>query len=58
MINKKSIIFITGQNGVVGSSVVSALKKNGFKINTYYYRQKKLNLLETKKVFNFIKKKK
>ena len=57
MINKKSKIFITGHNGLVGSSVFNALKKDDFK-NLITVNKEKLNLLDTKKVFNFIKKKK
>lgn len=56
MVNKKSKIFITGHKGLVGSSVYNLLKKNGFK-NLIIIDKKKLDLLDTKKVYRFIKKK-
>ena len=56
MVNKKSKIFITGHKGLVGSSVYNLLKNNGFK-NLIIIDKKKLDLLDTKKVYRFIKKK-
>lgn len=57
MINKYSKIFITGHKGLVGSSVYSLLKRKGFK-NLIIASKKQLNLLDTKKVEKFFKKKK
>lgn len=57
MINKNSKIFITGHKGLVGSSVLNKLKKEGFK-NLIIIEKKKLNLLNTNNVQKFIKKKK
>ncbi len=57
MINKNSRIFITGHKGLVGSSVFQLLTNNGFnKIVTA--DKEKINLLDERKVFNFIKDKK
>ena len=49
--NKK--IYIAGHRGMVGSSLISYLKK--YNINRLIYSEKKLNLLDKKKVANFIK---
>ena len=57
MINKHSKIFITGHKGLVGSSVYSLLKKKGYR-NIIIASRKELNLLDTKKVEQFFKKKK
>ena len=57
MINKQSIIFITGHNGLVGSSVVRRLKIFGYK-NLITIEKKKLDLRDQKKVFLFFKKNK
>jgi nucleoside-diphosphate-sugar epimerase len=40
MINKKSLIFVTGHNGMVGSSVVRRLKFWGYK-NILFIEKKK-----------------
>ena len=53
MINSNSKIFITGHKGLVGSAVYSLLKKKKFK-KLIIADKKKLNLLNTKKVFNFV----
>ena len=57
MLNKKSKIFIAGHKGMVGSSIYKKLKKNGYK-NLIVADKKKLNLLDQKKVYNYLKKKK
>lgn len=57
MINKHSKIFITGHKGLVGSSVYSLLEKKGYK-NLIIANRNQLNLIDTKKVEQFFKKKK
>jgi len=57
MINKRSIIFITGHKGLVGSSVLRRLKIFGYK-NLLTIEKKKLDLRDQKKVFLFFKKNK
>lgn len=56
-INKKSKIFIAGHNGMVGSAIKRKFEFKGFK-NIITIDKKKLNLLDQKKVFKFLKKKK
>ena len=56
-INKKSKIFIAGHNGMVGSSLCRKFNENGFK-NILTVEKKKVNLLDQKAVFKFLKKKK
>ena len=50
--NKLKKIFVAGHNGMVGSSIVRCLKKNGYK-NIITQSKKKLNLLNQKKTYNF-----
>ena len=57
MIKKNSKIYIAGHKGLVGSSVLNLLKKNGYK-NLIVSEKYKLNLLNKNKVETFIKKKK
>ena len=57
MLNKKSKIYISGHNGLVGSAILRRLKLLGFK-NLLTVSKKKLDLTNEKKVFNFIKKNK
>ena len=57
MISKKSKIFIAGHRGMVGSSIHRKLKKIGYK-NLLLVDKKKLNLLDQKKVHNFLLKNK
>lgn len=57
MINKNSKIFVTGHNGMVGSSIIRILKKKGFK-KIITASKSKLNLLNQNKVKNFLKKNK
>ena len=55
MINKHSKIFITGHKGLVGSSVYSLLEKKGYK-NLIIANRNQLNLIDTKRWNNFLKK--
>ena len=55
MINKKSKIFIAGHRGMVGSSIYRKLKKLGYK-NLIVADKKILNLLDQKKVYDYLKK--
>ena len=57
MIKKNSKIFVAGHNGLIGSSVVSLLKKKGYK-NILTENRKKLDLRNEKKVDIFFKEKK
>ena len=52
MISKKSRIFVTGHNGLVGSAVVRRLKYHGYN-NIILIEKKKLDLRNQQKVFNF-----
>ena len=54
---KNDTIFIAGHKGLVGSSVLSILKKKGFK-KIITVNRKKLDLRDYKKVEIFFKKKK
>ena len=57
MLKKKSKIYISGHNGLVGSAILRRLKLQGYK-NLLTISKKKLDLTNEKKVFNFIKKNK
>ena len=57
MITKNSKIFIAGHNGLVGNAVYRKLKSKKYK-RLIVENKKKLDLLDTKKVDNFFKKKK
>ena len=57
MIKKNSSIFVTGHNGLVGSSVVRRLRLIGFK-KIITKTRKQLDLRNQKKVDFFFKKKK
>ncbi len=63
MKNKKKLIklndkiFLTGHNGLVGSSVLKKLKQKGFK-KIIVANKKNLNLLDQKKVLKFFKRNK
>ena len=57
MLSKKSIIFVSGHNGLVGSSVVRRLKFHGYN-NIIFRTKKELDLKNQFKVFNFFKKNK
>ena len=54
---KTDKIFVAGHNGLVGSSVVKILKKNGYK-NLFLVNRKNLDLRDYKKVKKFFKRKK
>ena len=57
MLNKKTKIFIAGHKGMVGSSILKKLLINGY-TNLIFADKKKLNLLDQKKVFRYLKKNK
>ena len=54
MIQKKSKIFVTGHNGLVGSAVVRRLMHHGYK-NIVTIIRKKLDLRNQEQVFNFFR---
>jgi len=55
LIKKNSKIFLTGHSGLVGSSIFNKLKFLGFQ-NIITINKKKLNLINQKDVFTFLKK--
>ena len=55
MINKNSKIFLAGHNGMVGSAILRKLKNMRFK-KIFVKSKKELNLIDQKKVFNYVKK--
>jgi len=57
MINKKNKIFLTGHRGMVGSAIYRRLKDLGYK-KIIVAPRKKLDLLDQKKTFDFLKKNK
>jgi GDP-L-fucose synthase len=57
VLSKKSLIFVSGHNGLVGSSVVRRLKFHGYN-NIICRTRKELDLKNQLKVFNFFKKNK
>ena len=57
MISYKSKIFVTGHKGLVGSAIVRKLKSKGYK-NILVADRKKLDLLDKKNFFQFLKKNK
>ncbi len=56
-IRKNDKIFLAGHKGLVGSSVLKRLKSEGYS-KVIISSKKNLNLLDQKKVFNFLKKSK
>lgn len=56
-IKKTDKIFVSGHTGLVGSAIIRELKKKGYK-KIITATRKKLDLIDQKKVFNFLKKKK
>ena len=54
---KNSKIFLAGHNGLVGSAIYNKLKLDGYK-KIIVKNRKELDLKNSKKVFNFLKKKK
>ena len=57
IIKKEDKIFVAGHMGLVGSSIVRKLKEKGYK-NLIFIDKKKINLLNQKKVFTFLKRNK
>ena len=57
MVKKTDKIFVAGHRGLIGSAILRKLKSYGYK-RIITIDKKKLNLLDQKKVFNFLKKKK
>jgi len=57
MLNKKSLIYVAGHKGLVGSAIIRQLKIKGYK-NNLTVDKKKLDLTIQKNVFNFLKKNK
>ena len=55
MINKNSKIYVAGHTGLVGSSVLKALKKRGFK-KIFFKKSSELDLRDQQKVFRYLKK--
>jgi len=55
MIKKKSLIYVAGHKGLVGSAILRNLKKKGYN-NILTIDKKKLDLTIQKNVFNFLKK--
>ena len=57
MLNKNSKIFLAGHGGLVGNAILKQLINKGYK-NIITVTKKKLDLINQKKVFDFIKAKK
>ncbi len=57
MINKNSVIFVTGHSGLVGSAIIRKLDALGYK-KVITIKRNKLDLRDQKKVFNFFTKNK
>ena len=55
MIDRKSIIYVAGHKGLVGSAILRRLKKKGFK-KILTVDRSKLDLTDQSKVYSFIKK--
>ena len=55
MVSKKSKIYVAGHNGLVGSAIVRALNKSGYK-NIIVVNRKELDLTNQIKVLKFLKK--
>ena len=55
MINKNSKIYVAGHTGLVGSSVLKALKKRGFK-KIFSKKSSELDLRDQQKVLRYLKK--
>lgn len=54
MIGKNDLIYISGHKGLVGSAILRKLKEKGYK-NLIYKTRKQLNLLDTQKVYKFLR---
>lgn len=57
IVSKKNKIYLAGHKGMVGSAIYKKLIDNNYK-NIITQTKKKLNLLDQKKTFNFLKKNK
>ena len=57
MVKKTDKIFVAGHKGLIGSAILRKLKSYGYK-RIITIDKKKLNLLDQKKVYKFLKKKK
>ena len=55
MLNKKSKIFVAGHNGMIGSAIIRKLKDLEYK-KIYFQSKKKLDLMNQKKVYDYMKK--
>jgi len=55
MIKNTDKVFVAGHKGLIGSAIVRKLKSNGYK-NILTIEKKKLNLINQKEVFKFLKK--
>jgi len=55
MLNKKSKIFIAGHNGMIGSAILRRLKNLKFE-KVFFQSRKQLDLINQKKVYNYLKK--
>ena len=55
MLNKKSKIFVAGHNGMVGSAIIRKLKDLKYK-KIFFQSRKQLDLMNQKKVHDYIKK--
>ena len=55
MLNKKSKIFVAGHKGMVGSAIIRKLKDLEYK-KIYFQSKKKLDLMNQKKVYDYMKK--
>ena len=54
MISYKSKIFVAGHKGLVGSAILRALNRDGYK-NIVLASKEKLDLRDSNKVTNFLK---
>ena len=54
MFNKKSKIFVAGHNGMVGSAIIRKLKDSKYK-KIYFQSREKLDLMNQKKVYHYMK---
>ena len=55
MINKNSKIFVAGHNGMIGSAILRKLNELNYK-KVFFQTRSQLDLIEQKKVFNYLKK--
>ena len=55
MLNKKSKIFVAGHNGMVGSAIIRKLKDLKYK-KIFFQSRKQLDLMDQKKVYDYINK--